>query len=113
MQFTSETPRANLTVAGRDFTCPQPFAEGYALRANEASALNQLLCENLRNNVAGKLKVKEGEAPVEFTQEQFDEYAAAYEFGVRGTRGGGGEAKLSPVEREARKIAREKIREAL
>lgn len=44
---------------------------------------------------------------VAFTQEQFDAYAAEYEFGAR--RSGGSEAKLSPVEREARRIARDRL----
>lgn len=110
--FTAETPRKDITVAERTFTIPLPYVEGHALTSGEASHMNQLLVENVRNNVAGKLKVKEGEAPVQFSQDDFDKYVTEYEFGVR-KAGGGSEAKLSPLEREARRIARETLDAAL
>lgn len=105
MEFNTATPRADIIVQGTKFSCPQPFVEGYPLKANEASALNGLLAENLRNNIAGKFKEDD---VFSCTQEQFDEYASQYEFGAR--RGGGTrEASLSPVEREARRIAKDRI----
>jgi hypothetical protein len=111
MQFDTSTPRQDITIQGAIFSCPMPFHEGYPLKANEASAMNGLLAENLRNNVVGKFSEGEGEnRRFNCTQEQFDEYASQYEFGARR---GSGEARLSPVEREARKIAREKVNEAL
>lgn len=111
MNFDQSTPRAELTIQGTEFTIPQPFVEGHSVTAGEASALNQLLAENTRNNFAGKMKIRaeKGEAP--YTQEDLDAYVAEYEFGVR--RAGSGEARLSPVEREARRIARDRITTAL
>jgi hypothetical protein len=113
MQITSATPRATYTIAGVELSVPQPFAEGHTLTAGEASALNQTFAENVRNNLASKAKDKtdkEGKvtAGTPITQEMVDAYAAGYEFGVRAA-GGGSESRLSPVEREARRIAREKV----
>jgi hypothetical protein len=56
-----------------------------------------------------KQRKEKGEA--DYTQEDLDAYIAEYEFGVR--RAGSGEARLTPVEREARRIARDRISTAL
>lgn len=101
-QFDTSTPRSDLTIAGSIFSIPAPFTEGYVLNPNEANALNQLLRENVRNNLAPKA---EG-----LTQQVVDDYVSTYEFNVR--RGGGG-ASLNPVEKKARTIARERIQAAL
>ena len=115
MNFNESTPRADVTIQGTVFAVPQPYVEGHALTSNEASAMNQLLSENIRNNFAGKIKAEadkpEGERK-EYTQADLDEYVASYEFGVRRS-GGSSEARLPPEQREARKIAREKVVEAL
>lgn len=116
MNITSETPRHEVTIQSQVFTIPAPYSEGHTLTSGEASALNQLLTENVRNNFAGKIKAQadkpENERQV-FTQEDLDAYVAEYEFGVRRVGGGSSEAKYSPEEREARKIAREKVTAAL
>jgi hypothetical protein len=101
--FNEATPRSDLTIAGSTFSIPAPFTEGYTLNSREADALNQLLKENVRNNLAPKI---EG-----LTQQAVDEYVLTYEFNVR--RGGGGGASLNPVEKKARTIARERIQSAL
>lgn len=113
MQVTESTPRHPVTMAGIEFLVPAPFAAGHVMTEGEASQLNQVLAENVRNNLVGKTKkeVKEGQTPFTITQEAVDEYIANYEFGVR--QGGTREASLSPEEREARKIAREKVTAAL
>lgn len=90
----------SITIAKRQFAVSPRYAEGHVLTANEASTLNQTLFENLRNNFAKK--AEEGG-----TQEEFDAYAEAYQFGVR-TGGGGG--SRDPVEIEAMNLARDAVR---
>jgi hypothetical protein len=112
-QVTESTPRAEIVIQGATFLCPQPYAEGHSLNANEASALNQVYAENIRNNLAGKIKkAREADENYVLPQEEFDAYASSYEFGVRQASGPRAE-QLPPDVREARKIAREKITEAL
>lgn len=102
-----------ITIQGREFTAPLPYSAGHSLSENEASAFNQLLHENLRNNFAKTVKVAEeaGKADQAELQRQFDEYASKYEFGQRRT-GGGGDASLpkDPTLRQAHSMAREAIR---
>lgn len=118
MQFNQETPRNEITIQGQQFLVPAPFVEGYAVTAGEASALNQLLAENVRNNFAGKMKAAQAKAEetggeVEiFSQENLDAYVAEYEFGVR-RAGGSREASFPPDVREARRIATDMIKTAL
>lgn len=127
--------RQRLLIQGVKFTIASPYAEGYQLKANEASAMNQLLAENIRNNLAAtvrnaKLKqkgwsedqikaakaeqaiaaaegVQLGEAEITELQSQIDEYVDGYEFGVRsGTR-------KDPLEREMEAIAKAILDDAL
>lgn len=96
---------------------PAPYAAGHVLTEGEAAQLNQVLKENISNNLRDKIKtgIVQGEGenatttPYDSTTAQalIDEYVKGYEPGVR--RGGSGEARVTdPVEREARKIARQK-----
>jgi hypothetical protein len=91
-----------ITIAGKAFNVQPRYAEGHTLTANEASALNQTMFENLRNNFASR--AKEGA-----DQAAFDEYAAGYQFGVR--TGGGG--SRDPVETEAMNMARDAIKKSI
>lgn len=86
---------------GFRFAIPQPFTtehvEGVtslgASPAGVANQLNQLVCENLANNMAAKIRaaVKNG-APLP-TQEDMDALYDAYDFsGVRSRSGNGGAA---------------------
>lgn len=96
-----------ITIGGQTFKVAPQYKEGDTLSANEASALNQTLFENLRNNFASK--VKEGSAAgVDHAvmQSQLDTYAEAYEFGMRS--GGGG--RRDPVRSEALAIAAEMVK---
>lgn len=111
MNFSPETPRGEVTIAGTAFTIPLPFVAGHAVTEGEASALNQVLAENVRNNVAGKIKVRAEKGEPAFTQADLDAYVSEYEFGIR--KVGTGEARLTPIEREARRIARDRINAAL
>jgi len=106
---------------------PQPYAAGpHTLTEGEASALNQTVAENLSNNLrakvlAGRPAIEAGtnedgskrkaEPARRYTQEEVqalaDSYLTDYEIGVR--RSGSGEPRITdPVEREARKIARQR-----
>lgn len=111
MNFDASTPRADTTIASQKFSIPQPFVAGMTLDEGGARALNQLVRENVRNNLAGRLK-EDAEGKVQgLTQADVDAYVTEYEFGA--ARGGGGERGLTPVERKARAIAREKVKAAL
>src|SRR5438105_3071740 len=88
----------DITIQGHKFEVPEgvlaKYAIGYTISTEgEASTMRQTLCENLRNNFAGKVKSK-GENGSELTEEQIAElqrefvtYAEKYEFGVRSVGG--------------------------
>jgi hypothetical protein len=98
--------KEKITIAGRAFDVPNPFAEGHVLTGAQADALNQVYHENIRNNLAKKL---EGQSDDE-AQATVDSYSQSYEFGVR-TGGGGG--SRDPVQTEAMRIAREAVKRGL
>lgn len=126
-EITSETPHEDYTVQGLTFSMPQPYAPGaHELTEGEASALNQVRCENLRNNFANKIRGKlddyrkannlaeDSEVGVDVLDKseldsEFAEFASRYEFGVR-TGNKGGRAPADPVGREANKMAWEAIK---
>ena len=117
MEIDENVARTEITIQGATFLAPQPFSEGYQLKENEAAALNQVLSENLRNNFAKKVSaaLEEVEGAVDgldmdSLQKEFDEYIAGYEFGIRRA---GSRVPVDPVEREAAKLAKKRIREAL
>lgn len=107
-----------ITIQGFDFTVPAPYEAGHPLTDNEASALNGLLHENLRNNFASKVKKaveaagEDGTPDLAALQTELDEYAAGYSFNLRRAGGGGG-VKRDPVSNEAFKLAKDAIYAAL
>ena len=127
-----EAPPASgtITIQGLEFSVDWPYKAGsIELSPGEASALNQTRAENLRNNFAAQIKqalaeyretnkipedqeIASSVLDKETLDKDFKEYADNYEFGVR-QLGGGGRIPTDPVEREAFKIASEKVREAL
>lgn len=116
MKFDKKTERRALTIKGHTFQYPTPFKAGHALTENEASVLNQVLGENLRNNFASTVSEaieaakKDGkEADLASLQKDFDLYIAEYEFGVRT----GGGFVGDPVAREGREIAKTIAKELL
>lgn len=121
MNITEQTPLNDRTIAGFSVKVPAPYAAGsHTLTDGEASALNQTIAENISNNLRKKLEEGHTEGEGEnattrpFTeaeaQDLVNSYVADYEVGVR--RAGSGEARVTdPVEREARKIARQKANE--
>lgn len=100
-----------ITIQGQTFRVPIRYAAGHALTEGEASALNQTLHENLRNNFAKKVaEGVEAGVPLETLQQQLDDYANDYQFGVRT---GGGGFRGDPVMTLAMGIARELVRTAI
>jgi len=91
-----------ITISGHVFNVPLRYTEGHELSAGEASALNQTLHENIRNNLAKQ--AKDGT----LTQEAVDKYSAEYQFGVRS-----GGTTRDPVQAEAIRIAKQKITAAM
>ena len=100
--YNSETARKDITVKNKIYSIPTPFAEGHVCTQNEANALNQLLAENVRNNIAGKLKNGS-----DISQEDFDAYVASYDFGVRAV------VTKDPVEKIMRELVEAKINQQL
>ena len=98
-----------LTIQGQQFNIPMPFSAGHVLEASEASAMNQLYAENIRNNFAGKMKKAEEAKETIPGQAELDVYCQTYKFGAKGISG----PKLDPVEAEARRLAKTAITEAL
>src|SRR5262245_3964642 len=133
--LSDEPKRLVLEIQWSKFSIAAPYVEGYALKANEAAAMNQLLKENVRNNLASvvtraKLKVAgwtdeqiktakaEQSGPVaEKTslppelqaelQAQIDKYVEDYEFGVRSGR------TRDPLEREMEAVGKAILDDAL
>lgn len=99
----------NITIAGRIFTVAQPYAPGpIELTEGEAAALNQVRAENIRNNMATKVKEatvdlpEDADAPQEIV-DAVAAYDAEYVFALRAA---GAPRETDPVQSEARKIAR-------
>lgn len=107
----------NFSLLDFDFTVAQPYDEGYGpINAAEARVLNQTRRENLANNFRSAVQAfKDGAegaaASVEDLQAKFGELDAGYVFTIANT--GTAARKLDPVEREARNIARDLLRQAL
>lgn len=98
-----------ITIQGTQYTIPANYAEGHVLTEGEASAMNQLFAENIRNNFAGKIKAAEEKKEARPGQAELDKYCEEYKFGARGPGG----PKLDPIEAEARRLAETAINEAL
>ncbi len=121
MNFAADVARVTRSIAGISFSMPAPYLVGHALTEGEANQLNQVLAENVLNNLRKKINegVTEGEGENAVTREYsedevqalVDEYLAGYEMGVR--RQGEAKVVVDPVEREARKIAKEKAKDLI
>jgi len=107
----SGTAYDQITIQGHPFRVPIRYAAGHPLTDGEASALNQTLHENLRNNFAKKVaEGTEAGVSMEVLQQQLDDYANDYQFGVRT---GGGGFRGDPVMTLSMNIARELVRNAI
>lgn len=100
-----------ITIQGQTFKVPIRYSAGHTLTEGEAGALNQTYHENLRNNFANKVRdgVEAGTG-LDVLQQQLDDYANDYQFGVRT---GGGGFRGDPVMTLAMNIAREMVRQAI
>jgi len=112
MDVNDTTPREDYTIAGKTFSIPQPYTEGHTLTAGEASQLNQVLAENIRNNLAGRVKelVDGGTFDQDDAQLMVDTYFEEYEMGVRS---GGGGRVVDPVRKEAMVITANLVKDAI
>jgi hypothetical protein len=107
----SGTAYDQITIQGKNFRVPIRYSAGHQLNDGEAGALNQTFHENLRNNFASKVRDgTEAGLTQEVLQQQLDDYANDYQFGVRG---GGGGYRGDPVMTTAMNIARELVRNAV
>jgi hypothetical protein len=125
MNVPENASTRTITIAGLQFTIPEPFtAEHMAAAAelgapeNLAAVMNQTFSENVRNNNATKVKKavekaakNETEVDVAALQTDIDSYIAEYQFGVRKT--GTARSFASPVDREMYNLARDKVKAAL
>lgn len=95
-------------IAGEQFTISQPYAEGHVLTAAEARSLNQTRSENIGNNLRKAIEEakKAGKSADEMAK-LVSEYDTAYSFAMPGA--GGTPRIVDPIEREARKLAREVV----
>jgi len=109
MQIEKGTATRKITISEKSFNVPTPFSEGHKCTAGEASALNQTLGENVRNNMAKAVKVavEKGEFDQAKAQAAIDEHVKNYEFGQRRA------STVDPVEKEALDIARDLIKDGL
>jgi hypothetical protein len=105
----SEVATKEITVQGFNVTVAAPYTEGHTITEAEAKALNQVRAENIRNNCASKIKKEaetlEGPALEKFALDLVAEYDAGYEFTLASV-GGGSSARLDPIEKEARAVAK-------
>lgn len=97
-----------VTISGLEFELDEPYKAGHTVNEAEAKTLNQTRAENIRNNMAKKVKeMNEGGESKDAIQAAVTEYASTYVFAMPGPGTGG--RVTDPVEREARKMARDYI----
>lgn len=97
-------------IAGESFEIRAPYAAGHVLTEAEAKTLNQVRSENIGNNVREKVKELIDAGKLDEAKALVAEKDASYEFTLATV---GATAKLDPVEREARAIAREIVKAKL
>lgn len=99
-----------VTIAGSKFDLTPVYSAGHVLTEIEAKVLNQTRFENIRNNMASLVKEEtaKGTDPAKIAKAVAD-YEASYTF-TSGRVAGAGTRQLDPIERIARRIAKENIR---
>lgn len=103
--------KKTITVQGVSLEVTTPYAEGHKVSEAEAKALNQVRAENIANNKRAEIKkmLEEDGATVESVQKAAQKLVTAYDGDYEFTLasvGGGGASRLTPLEKEARKLAR-------
>lgn len=100
-----------ISIHKQDVEVTAPYAEGHTINANEARVLNQVRAENIANNFRSKIKAaldgEEGAEPLPTVLAALADYDKTYEFSAASS--GGSRATLSPVDKEARRLARKYI----
>lgn len=96
-------PTKEITIAGQTFAVSTPYTEGHPLTAGEAKALNQVRCENIRNNLAKLVKNEDQSLSADEIAAKVAEYDSTYDFTI--SVGGGGRV-VDPLERECLSIAK-------
>lgn len=99
-------PTKSVIIQGTAFEIEQPYAEGHTLTAVEANVLNQTRNENIRNNLAKVVREHEG-SDAELAA-KVAEYDSQYTFSTPSA--GGTRVVRDPVEKEARRLAKEALR---
>lgn len=97
-------------IHGVAFDITQPYVEGAVITAAEARALNQVRSENIGNNVREKLKELLEAGDTAGATALVAERDSTYVFNMSS---GSSAVKRDPIETEARKIAKELIKENL
>lgn len=93
-----------IRIYENDFQVPAPYAEGHPLSAVEAKVLNRVFAENIANNQRKAIKeALEADGITAAVRQDFDSYAAEYQFTEAAA--GSGRATMTPLEKEAKKIA--------
>ena len=105
------------SIYGIKFELSAPYSEGHALTEAEANVLNQVRRENIANNMRGKIKDVIEQAGGELSDEQvtalqskMTEYDGSYVIELRQPAA---PRVTDPVEKEARKLAKQGLRGAL
>lgn len=100
-----------MTINGVAVAVTQPYKAGHQITEAEAKALNQVRAENIGNNMRKQIKdmLEAANGDVEAVQGEIQakvaEYDANYEFTLASV-GGGGTARLDPLTKECRAIAK-------
>ncbi len=99
-----------LTIAEQTFNVNEPYQAGHTITEIEAKVLNQTRAENVGNNLRTTIKeaLEKGKSHDEM-QEIVAKYDGEYDF----SKGGSNRVVLDPLEKEARKVAREYIKDYL
>src|SRR5690606_9743805 len=101
----------NKKIGDHVFPISQPYEEGHTLTAIEAKVLNQVRAENIGNNVRKKVQELLAEGKTAEAEALVAEKDREYQFTEAAA--GGSSRTMDPVEKEARKIARDAIKAAL
>ena len=113
-----DSGKNTITIQSYKFDVETRYVEGHTLSENEASALQGLLQENVRNNFAKTIKglVEENkgqplnDGQLEKIQKIFTKFVSEYEFGKRRVAA---VRSLNPLDKEVKRIATEKLKEIL
>lgn len=95
----------NIKIYENEFEVPDPYAEGHVLNPIEAKVLNRCFAENIANNQRKVIKeALDSEAGItKDVLKNFAEYANEYQFSEASA--GAGRTTMTPLEKEAKKIA--------